>query len=590
MSLYEPTLLINSGTSPDTLKSASDKINDNFNDIAEAIDVSDTSIGLLADIPAAGNIGASYFATDAPATLYIDTGTEWKPALTFGSTNGTVENAGNKNQNNGYCGLDAGGKVATAQLPDTVLGAVQYKGTHDCSTTTYPVGPEAGDYYIASVQGTISSVLYRIGDWLVYNGVSWDKVENSAYVPDADASTKGRIQLAGDISGTAASPTVVGIHAGATALAIDTTITDGHFLKRSGNTIISAEAAGNNYATVTAGETLAQYDLIYIDTADSYKAKKAINNSVQLQSEVFGMVIASGGIADDASGQAIIMGTQTNVGWSWTPNQWLYLSDTAGGLTHTCPTINGQFAIPVAAAQTATTIYIQPMTGWVVSNQDNSIGFKSITFNETSGTVAIITPPINAVITQITTVVTSAASGSGATIEVGVSGDTNAVMDTSVVNLQSTGNHIIEPYYDVTGSPVEYIATITAGAQTFSGTLYFHYYIPNTATGTGGLVSASFTQASSSPVTIATLPDNAVVTKCFIVIDTAATSGTPTASIGTVGDADLLMDELDIDLMTLGSYAYEPFITTSGAIYLTLTGHGSSGVVGRAYVQYMVVQ
>lgn len=52
----------------------------------------------------------------------------------------TAENTANKNAASGYCGLDAGGRVATAQLPDTVLGALQYKGVHDCSTAAYPVG------------------------------------------------------------------------------------------------------------------------------------------------------------------------------------------------------------------------------------------------------------------------------------------------------------------------------------------------------------------------------------------------------------------------------------------------------------------
>ena len=59
--------------------------------------------------------------------------------------------------------------------------------------------------------------------------------------PDADASTKGKIQLAGQLGGTAASPTVVGVtESGATALSIGS-ITDASFVKRSSNSLIGAD-------------------------------------------------------------------------------------------------------------------------------------------------------------------------------------------------------------------------------------------------------------------------------------------------------------------------------------------------------------
>jgi hypothetical protein len=111
----------------------------------------------------------------------------------------TAENVANKNQNSGYCGLDAGGKVATTQLPDTILGALQYKGTHDCSTESYPDSPETGDYYVASVQGTISTTLYRVGDWLVYDGSFWGKIDNSTAVSSVAGKTGAVTLSAGDV-------------------------------------------------------------------------------------------------------------------------------------------------------------------------------------------------------------------------------------------------------------------------------------------------------------------------------------------------------------------------------------------------------
>ena len=83
---------------------------------------------------------------------------------------------------NGVAGLDAGGKVSTAQLPASVLGALSYKGTYDASTGVFPTSPSKGDYYVISVAGTISSHAYVVGDWITYDGTSWDFVDNSQKV------------------------------------------------------------------------------------------------------------------------------------------------------------------------------------------------------------------------------------------------------------------------------------------------------------------------------------------------------------------------------------------------------------------------
>ena len=37
-----------------------------------------------------------------------------------------------------------------------------------------------GDYYIASVAGTLNSVNYAVGDWIISDGYNWDHIANSA--------------------------------------------------------------------------------------------------------------------------------------------------------------------------------------------------------------------------------------------------------------------------------------------------------------------------------------------------------------------------------------------------------------------------
>lgn len=94
-----------------------------------------------------------------------------------------------RGQPNGYAALGADGKVPMDQLPAAVLGAVSYQETWDASTNT-PAIPAAtsankGHYYKVSVAGATSIdgiTDWRIGDWLISNGATWDKIDNTDQV------------------------------------------------------------------------------------------------------------------------------------------------------------------------------------------------------------------------------------------------------------------------------------------------------------------------------------------------------------------------------------------------------------------------
>lgn len=105
-----------------------------------------------------------------------------------------------KGQNSGLAPLDASGKVATTYLPASIVGSLEYKGAHDCSGGSYPSAPETGWYYVCSVAGTISGTPYAIGDWMVYNGTTWDKIDNTDAVASVDGMT-GAVSLSGTYIG-----------------------------------------------------------------------------------------------------------------------------------------------------------------------------------------------------------------------------------------------------------------------------------------------------------------------------------------------------------------------------------------------------
>lgn len=108
----------------------------------------------------------------------------------------TKENLANKGVANGYAGLDATGKIPDAQLPDEVSGGVTYKGGWNALSNN-PAIPLAssgnkGWYYVVTTAGTttvdgISS--WELTDWIVSNGTTWNKVDNT----DAVASVAGRV-------------------------------------------------------------------------------------------------------------------------------------------------------------------------------------------------------------------------------------------------------------------------------------------------------------------------------------------------------------------------------------------------------------
>ena len=116
--------------------------------------------------------------------------------------------------------LDTDGTLKATAIPDattTSKGEVQLAG--DLSgTAAAPV--------VAGLQGrAVNSGVPSDGQVLSYNGTAsqWEPAPSSSGpVPDATPTTKGIVQLSGDLSGTAASPTVPGL---ASKQATDPTLT-----------------------------------------------------------------------------------------------------------------------------------------------------------------------------------------------------------------------------------------------------------------------------------------------------------------------------------------------------------------------------
>lgn len=96
---------------------------------------------------------------------------------------------------NGYAPLDASSTVPIANLPDAVLGGPTFQGTWNANTNTPDLSaltPTQGQYYRVSVAGTTNLdgiTDWGVGDWAIYNGTAWDKIDNSEAVSSVNGQT-----------------------------------------------------------------------------------------------------------------------------------------------------------------------------------------------------------------------------------------------------------------------------------------------------------------------------------------------------------------------------------------------------------------
>jgi hypothetical protein len=99
-----------------------------------------------------------------------------------------VESKLNKDIQNGYPGLDGSGKINISVIPSSLLGSLSYQGSWNASTNNPTIQSSIGTkgyYYVVSVSGNtnidgINS--WATGDWIVFNGSVWQKIDNTDLV------------------------------------------------------------------------------------------------------------------------------------------------------------------------------------------------------------------------------------------------------------------------------------------------------------------------------------------------------------------------------------------------------------------------
>jgi hypothetical protein len=117
----------------------------------------------------------------------------------------------------GVATLDAGGTVPLSQIPASIQGGVSYQGAWNASTNTPTLVSSVGSkgyYYVVSVAGNtnLNGVTdWLVGDWAIFNGTAWEKIDNTDQVASVNGYT-GVVVLSNTDVG--APPTSLTISAG----------------------------------------------------------------------------------------------------------------------------------------------------------------------------------------------------------------------------------------------------------------------------------------------------------------------------------------------------------------------------------------
>lgn len=95
----------------------------------------------------------------------------------------------------GVATLDASGKVPLSEIPDSIIGALSYQGTWNALTNTPTLTSSVGTkgyYYVVNVAGTtdLNGITdWQVGDWAVYSGTAWQKIDNTDGVTSVNGLT-----------------------------------------------------------------------------------------------------------------------------------------------------------------------------------------------------------------------------------------------------------------------------------------------------------------------------------------------------------------------------------------------------------------
>jgi len=255
----------------------------------------------------------------------------------------------------GVATLDAGGTVPLSQIPASIQGGVSYQGAWNAATNsptlTSSVGTK-GYYYVVSTAGStnLNGVTnWNIGDWAIFNGSIWEKIDNTDAVTSVNGYTGTVVLTAADVS----------------ALASITSSDGSITVNQVGTAVDLAVSAASPASTLllqvrnSSGATMTKGTVVYVNGATGQlpTIAKALATSDATSAQTQGLVTAD--IANNANGYVTIIGLVTDIDTSaYSDGEQLYLSGTTAGTM----TATKQYA-PIHLVYVGVVTYAHPVHG-----------------------------------------------------------------------------------------------------------------------------------------------------------------------------------------------------------------------------------
>jgi hypothetical protein len=358
---------------------------------------------------------------------------------------------------NGVASLDGSGTVPISQLPAAVLGALSYQGTWNASTNTPTLTSSVGTkgyYYVVSVAGStnLNGITdWVVGDWAVYNGTAWQKVDNTDAVTSVNGYTGTVVLTNTDISGFGTMSTQNANAVAITGGAID------------GTTIGATTTSTGKFTTLNASTSL---------TTPTVQASNSGGLSLKNASGTTQMSMGAGG-GDNAS-----INVSTNINGT---NAQIDISPTGTGHVHMKP--SGTGSIEIAPTNVGT---IDNMT--IGATTARAITGTTITATTFSGSGASLTSIPNSALVNSAITINGNSTALGGSVSVGTVTSVAASAGTgiSVSGSPITGSGTLT----ITNTAPDQTVALTAGTGISTSGTYPNFTITNTAPSSGGTVTS----------------------------------------------------------------------------------------------------
>ena len=284
---------------------------------------------------------------------------------------------------NGVATLNSSGQVPLSQLPP--LGELNYQGTWNASTNTPTLTSSVGTkgyYYVVSVAGTtnLNGITdWQIGDWAVYSGTAWQKVDNTDAVTSVNGQTGTVVLTASDVGAQPAGTYVTSVSAtspvassGGTTPTISmpaaTTSVSGYLTNTDWNTFNSKGSGSVTSVAATAGTGIS-----VSGSPITTSGTLTITNTApdQVVAITAGTGISSTGtypnftVTNTAPDQTVVLTAGTGISTSGT-----YPNFT---ITNTSPSLGGDVVGPSSATDNAIARF-DTTTGKLIQNSVVTVG------------------------------------------------------------------------------------------------------------------------------------------------------------------------------------------------------------------------